>query len=60
MYNLKIIGSAVTVQQIQQVIRHGAPGTLQTGGQIVLGKTRVIPVSLASQPNARQAIQVNI
>uniref|UniRef100_T1GWQ3 Helicase domino n=1 Tax=Megaselia scalaris TaxID=36166 RepID=T1GWQ3_MEGSC len=52
------VGSAVTVQQIQQVIRHGAPGTLQTGGQIVLGKTRVIPVSLASQPNARQAIQV--
>ncbi|KAL5289206.1 EP400 family protein [Megaselia abdita] len=53
------VGGAVTVQQIQQVIRHAPPGTLQTtGGQIVLGKTRVIPVSLASQPNARQAIQV--
>ncbi|XP_055631475.1 helicase domino isoform X2 [Toxorhynchites rutilus septentrionalis] len=51
----------VTVQQIQQVIRHAQPASLAAGGQIVLGKTsvgRVIPVSVSQQPNQRQTIQV--
>lgn len=52
--NNKMAGT-VTVQQIQQVIRHAPPGST---GQIVVGKTRVIPVSVASQPNQRQTIQV--
>lgn len=44
----------VTVQQIQQVMRQAQPS------QIVLGKSvgRIIPVSVSSQPNARQTIQV--
>lgn len=44
----------VTVQQIQQVMRQSQPS------QIVLGKSvgRIIPVSVSSQPNARQTIQV--
>lgn len=43
----------VTVQQIQQVMR-------QQPNQIVVGKNlgRIIPVSVSSQPNARQTIQV--
>ncbi|XP_055613145.1 helicase domino isoform X2 [Uranotaenia lowii] len=51
----------VTVQQIQQVIRHAQPASLAAGGQIVLGKTsvgRVIPVSVSQQANQRQTIQV--
>uniref|UniRef100_A0A1A9WJY7 Myb-like domain-containing protein n=1 Tax=Glossina brevipalpis TaxID=37001 RepID=A0A1A9WJY7_9MUSC len=44
--NTKSLPSSVTVQQIQQVMRQGQPGF------------RVIPVSMASQPNQRQAIQV--
>ncbi|XP_058066416.1 helicase domino [Anopheles bellator] len=51
----------VTVQQIQQVIRHAQPGTLASGGQIVLGKagvSRMIPVSVSQQANQRQTIQV--
>nr|XP_029735558.1 helicase domino isoform X1 [Aedes albopictus] len=51
----------VTVQQIQQVIRHAQPASIATGGQIVLGKTsvgRVIPVSVSQQANQRQTIQV--
>lgn len=56
--NPKSIPGTVTVQQIQQVIRHAQPFTT---GQIVLGKPgRVIPVSVASQPNQRQTIQVRI
>lgn len=55
--NNKMAGT-VTVQQIQQVIRHAPPGTITSTGQIVVGKTRVIPVSVASQPNQRQTIQV--
>lgn len=58
--NTKNLSSSVTVQQIQQVMRQGQPGTLATTG-FVLGKTsvgRVIPVSVASQPNQRQTIQV--
>lgn len=52
----------VTVQQIQQVIRHAQPASIATGGQIVLGKTsvgRVIPVSVSQQANQRQTIQVS-
>lgn len=57
--NPKSIPGTVTVQQIQQVIRHAQPGQIATG-QIVLGKPgRVIPVSVASQPNQRQTIQVS-
>ncbi|XP_062544529.1 helicase domino isoform X2 [Armigeres subalbatus] len=51
----------VTVQQIQQVIRHAQPASLAAGGQIVLGKNsvgRVIPVSVSQQANQRQTIQV--
>lgn len=51
----------VTVQQIQPVFRHTQPGTITTAtGQIMLGKnvSRMIPVSVASQPNQRQTIQV--
>ncbi|XP_021699558.1 helicase domino isoform X3 [Aedes aegypti] len=51
----------VTVQQIQQVIRHAQPASIASGGQIVLGKTsvgRVIPVSVSQQANQRQTIQV--
>lgn len=50
----------VTVQQIQPVFRHAQPGTITTAGQIMLGKnvSRMIPVSVASQPNQRQTIQV--
>lgn len=51
----------VTVQQIQQVIRHAQPASIAAGGQIVLGKTsvgRVIPVSVSQQANQRQTIQV--
>lgn len=58
--NSKNLTNSVTVQQIQQVIRHAQPGA-SIGGQLVLGKTsvgRVIPVSVASQSNARQTIQV--
>uniref|UniRef100_A0A1A9V1Z9 Helicase domino n=1 Tax=Glossina austeni TaxID=7395 RepID=A0A1A9V1Z9_GLOAU len=44
--NTKSLPSSVTVQQIQQVMRQGQPGF------------RVIPVSMASQSNQRQAIQV--
>ncbi|XP_061388669.1 helicase domino [Musca vetustissima] len=58
--NTKNLSSSVTVQQIQQVMRQGQPGSLATTG-FVLGKTsvgRVIPVSVASQPNQRQTIQV--
>ncbi|XP_037816114.1 helicase domino isoform X2 [Lucilia sericata] len=58
--NTKSLPSSVTVQQIQQVMRQGQQGTLATAG-FVLGKTsvgRVIPVSVASQPNQRQTIQV--
>ncbi|XP_075165113.1 domino helicase [Haematobia irritans] len=58
--NTKSLSSSVTVQQIQQVMRQGQQGTLATTG-FVLGKTsvgRVIPVSVASQPNQRQTIQV--
>lgn len=46
----------VTVQQIQQVMRHAQPS------QIVLGKSvgRIIPVSVSSQSNARQTIQVSL
>ncbi|XP_037945647.1 helicase domino-like [Teleopsis dalmanni] len=57
--NSKALPSSVTVQQIQQVMRQGQQGSLTTTG-LVLGKTsvgRVIPVSVASQPNQRQ-IQV--
>lgn len=45
----------VTVQQMQQVIRQAQPN------QIVLGKgvSRIIPVSVSSQPNSRQTIQVS-
>lgn len=45
----------VTVQQIQQVMRQAQPN------QIVLGKSvgRIIPVSVSSQPNSRQTIQVS-
>ncbi|TMW40958.1 hypothetical protein DOY81_013962, partial [Sarcophaga bullata] len=58
--NTKSLPSSVTVQQIQQVMRQTQPGTLATTG-FVLGKTsvgRVIPVSVASQSNQRQTIQV--
>ncbi|XP_065370564.1 helicase domino [Calliphora vicina] len=58
--NTKSLPSSVTVQQIQQVMRQGQQGTLATAG-FVLGKTsvgRVIPVSVASQSNQRQTIQV--
>ncbi|XP_013100224.2 helicase domino [Stomoxys calcitrans] len=58
--NTKSLSSSVTVQQFQQVMRQSQPGTLATTG-FVLGKTsvgRVIPVSVASQPNQRQTIQV--
>ncbi|XP_055839323.1 helicase domino isoform X2 [Episyrphus balteatus] len=58
--NTKTLPGSVTVQQIQQVMRQGQQGTLSAAG-LVLGKTsvgRVIPVSVASQANARQTIQV--
>ena len=59
--NPKSLPGSVTLQQIQQVIRPAQAGTMAATGQIVLGKTsvgRVIPVSVASQANARQTIQV--
>ncbi|XP_039480990.1 helicase domino isoform X1 [Drosophila santomea] len=58
--NTKALPNSVTVQQIQQVMRSGQQGTLATTN-LVLGKTsvgRVIPVSVASQANQRQTIQV--
>ncbi|XP_002138575.3 helicase domino isoform X1 [Drosophila pseudoobscura] len=58
--NTKTLPSSVTVQQFQQVMRSGQQGTLATTN-LVLGKTsvgRVIPVSVASQANQRQTIQV--
>ncbi|XP_055918769.1 helicase domino isoform X2 [Eupeodes corollae] len=58
--NTKTLPGSMTVQQIQQVMRQGQQGTLSAAG-LVLGKTsvgRVIPVSVASQANARQTIQV--
>ncbi|XP_062556302.1 helicase domino-like [Armigeres subalbatus] len=51
----------VTVQQIQQVIRHAQPASIVAGGQIVLGKTsvgRFIPLSVSQQANQRQTVQV--
>jgi len=59
--NTKALPNSVTVQQIQQVMRSGQQGTLATTN-LVLGKTsvgRVIPVSVASQANQRQTIQVS-
>ncbi|XP_020713427.2 helicase domino isoform X2 [Ceratitis capitata] len=58
--NTKSLPSSVTVQQIQQVMRQGQQGSLAATG-LVLSKTsvgRVIPVSVASQSNQRQTIQV--
>ncbi|XP_053962769.1 helicase domino [Anastrepha ludens] len=59
--NTKSLPSSVTVQQIQQVMRQqGQQGSLNATG-LVLSKTsvgRVIPVSVASQSNQRQTIQV--
>ncbi|XP_052567115.1 helicase domino isoform X2 [Culex pipiens pallens] len=43
---------------VQQIIRHAQPNSLTAGGQIVLGKSRVIPVSVSQQGNQRQTIQV--
>lgn len=59
--NAKNLPGTVTVQQIQPVFRHAQPGqTITTAGQIMLGKNvgRMIPVSVGSQSNARQTIQV--
>ncbi|XP_039953911.1 helicase domino isoform X1 [Bactrocera tryoni] len=58
--NTKSLPSSVTVQQIQHVMRQGQQGSLAATG-LVLSKTsvgRVIPVSVASQSNQRQTIQV--
>lgn len=58
--NSKTIPGTVTVQQLQPMFRHANPGQLAAAGQIMLGKNvgRMIPVSVAQQPNQRQTIQV--
>uniref|UniRef100_A0A336MIX0 CSON001825 protein n=1 Tax=Culicoides sonorensis TaxID=179676 RepID=A0A336MIX0_CULSO len=58
--NAKNMPGTVTVQQIQPVFRHAQPGQTLQASQIMLGKNmgRMIPVSVGSQPNQRQTIQV--
>lgn len=60
--NAKNMPGTVTVQQLQPVFRHAQPGQTLQASQIMLGKNamgRMIPVSVSSQPNARQTIQVS-